>query len=176
MHKLAKTIPIILGGLILTLTLVISVLSVTNKNLTFKSKTKAAGAEVKLAITPSRFSINIGEKSTFGVTLETNEQSVQGVDLKIKYDPVILDIDEGEIVKGTFLERVLVKKIEKGVISYSAVTSSPKTINAILLSISFKAKGTGTTRIEFIAPTLVLESSTVKNILDKTESSEITVR
>lgn len=172
----AKTIPIIIGGFVLILTVVVSVLSVTNKNLSFKSKTKAAGGEVKLSLNPPSVSLNSNEKFTLGVTLETKEHQVQGVDLKIKYDEAFLEIDENFLVNGPFLERVLVKKVGNGVISFSAVTSEAKTINAVLLSLPFTARAKGKVKIEFVPPTLVLEKETIKNILDKTESAEISIQ
>ncbi len=71
MYKIVKTIPIILGGLTLVLTLAVSVLSVSNKNLIFQGKTKAAGGEVKVSFAPTNISLNLNEKSAIGITLET---------------------------------------------------------------------------------------------------------
>lgn len=175
MYKLAKTIPIILGGLTLVLTLSVSVLSVTNKNLIFQGKTKAADGEVKLSLAPSRISLNLNEKSAIGIVLETKEHKVSGVDLKIKYDPEVLEILESSIVNSLYLEKVFVKKVENGVIAFSAVTFTPKAINAVLLSVPFKTTAKASTKMEFIPLTLVLENETAANILEKTENAEISI-
>ncbi len=141
---MVKIIPIILGIIVL----IITVYTVTFGKSLFQTKTKAASDLVTVTFT-----------SAGGVILNNKDRKVMGIDLAIEYDPNTMDVEN--VTDGKLFETVLVKRVDKNKIYFSAINKEARVVNGILLSI----KMNGEASFKIIAPSDVIEGESLKNVL-----------
>lgn len=168
-YRLAKTIPIILGATALSLSLILTVLTVSQtKQAYFQTATKASEQIVELSFSPKTGSWKVGKTQVVGLIVSSSEKIVSGVDIAINFDPGLVKVNlDNLILKKDLLEKILVKKIDNGKIIFSLSTRVPKKINSIIGSIVFTPIKSGQLNLSFSSSTDVIEARTIRNILNK---------
>ncbi len=117
-----------------------------------------------LSFNPSSVDVNTGETFEMEVFASIDDKEVLGIDTLIEYDSNILSVES--IADGTYLEIAQKEFGEAGKIYIAGVIDSPGTSvtgEGVLATITFKAKGAGTTKITFVCE---LGETTESNILE----------
>lgn len=140
-----------------------------------ETRTKAAPATV-LSFTPPSLNVSSGEQFDVFVSVDTSQNLALGVDLKISYDPQIL---EALVVEdaGFFSDpQILVNKIDNtsGLISFSIGSFSGRQGSGNIARISFKAKKAGASPLLFAQGTTAAGVDEF-DILQRTTSATVAV-
>lgn len=142
------------------------------------TRTQASGAV--LSLSPTNANPKVGDTFTVAVAINTSGLSATGADLKIGYDPNILEAQS--IQAGTFLPTVFVPgSISNGVasITVGALTDTsgphPASGVGVLAQIVFRAKAPGTTTISYNSSTAVAAVGQSSNVAGTLTPVQITV-
>ncbi len=147
-----------------------------------------------LELVPSKRSLSVGEQVTVEVVGDTGEDLTTGVDLDLRYDPVLFELVDADTVTagvqigaGSLFDLVPhnVTTLATGLISYS--TSQQPTENPIKLTqgkvatITLKAKAVGTSTISFthtpgsLSDTNIIKAGDGRDLLNNATNLEITI-
>lgn len=141
-----KILPII-GVIILLVALPLAVFLIKQRQ---EWQMKAAPATV-LSLDPAVLSKDIGESFQVNVKINTNENKVVGADIKLVYDPSILEATS--ITASSFLDspQILKNTIDSstGLISFSIASFTEKQGTGILAVVNFKGLAAGTSTVTF---------------------------
>lgn len=141
-----------------------------------KTLSPKAAAATTLSIPSPASDILVNQDFGLSIQIETNGNQVFGADLKILFDPAILEAKG--VLAGSFLSQPqeLIKNIDNstGKISYSLGSFSAQTGGGTLAEINFKAKAQGSTDISFGPGTSVAAANEAEG-LASTQNGTVTV-
>lgn len=141
-----------LGFLILTASIGVGVYLTQNVQ-----KTTTQAGTASLILSTNKTQVNIGDTVIVAVAIDTKGMSVTGTDLKVRYDPAILEA-QSIVPKGNFLPEVLVPEkiypnFGRADIMLGCVVNEdgaqPKSGIGLLAEVTFIAKAPGTAAVSF---------------------------
>jgi len=98
--------------------------------------------------------IKAGDEIKVNIILDTQSQPVDGVDVILKYDPLVLKAQDKEVKKGEVFTNFMTNEInqETGIIKFSALSQPGQafTGQGVLAFIDFQALKQGQTPISFV--------------------------
>lgn len=147
-------------------------------------KEKAAGA-VNLSVSPPNQTKHPGDTFTFNIVMDTNGKSISGFDVRINFNPNIMQVLtlEKGAGAGVFTSPIYTDKIDNtaGVINYgyyTMISNAVKGSAVDLLKVTAKTKDTATTGtydITFQPGTILASVEDSANALETTTPGKITV-
>lgn len=142
--------------------------------------------------------IKVGDMILVSVVIDTGGHKINGVDLIVHYDPKVLEIASSGIIKGTILNEYPSMSVDsaKGLISISGIdnvnnsfnsndlmTKGPLVPSSPFVTLNFKAKAIGRTSLSVdfkgkgsTTDSNLVEATTAKDILEKVNNLELTVK
>ncbi len=146
-----------------------------------EQKTKVGAAAVDLAMSTSSAGPTIGDTFVVAVSMNPQGLSVNGIDLRVSYDPNILTATT--ITPGNLLTNVLIAgSITSGsamiVVGCPIDAAGPHPVNTsgLVAQITFKAKAAGTTNVTFGNTTVVSVANQTQNYLGNVTPVQIAVK
>lgn len=105
MNSTIKNIPIILGALVLTIAIPLS-LTVANQKNSVNPSLKAANENPIIYLFPEKINtIQVGQTGTISINLNTKGRVFNGVDITLKYNPLAIKINEAQSEIGTIFKQ-----------------------------------------------------------------------
>lgn len=134
-----------------------------------------------LRLTTKDSQIKVGDLVKVDVELDTQDKSVDGVDVILNYNPVLLE--NNRLEPGQIFSNIMTNQVdqETGIIKFSALSKPEQTFKGtgILATLEFKALKAGTTFIDFDFQEDSTEETNVagqgKDILKTVENLEINI-
>lgn len=147
--------------LVLLPLVIIGVYLVSNQTV-FKPK----ASDIKISLSPQSVSKNVGEEFSVLVNLDPGGVDVIGVETEVSFDKSKLEINNQSITVGSFGSAQKEIDQDEGKIKISAFSfdkanvrvSSPVSSNSNFLTLIFKAKNPGVTKINIVNPAVVDET------------------
>lgn len=184
--SLPKIIFIVLG-LILLVELIYAIRVLTQSVPTLAARMPLQVKIAKISLNAPKSSYLINDVIPVAVNIDTGSQVVDGVDALIHYDPKILEVPSGGLIKGHILEEYPSMNVDpnKGLISISGISTLQNGFKGVgqFATINFKAKSAGRTllTIDFKGKNVTTASNLVdavtsKNILDQVNNLELNVQ
>lgn len=138
-------------------------------------RTKATPATV-LSFTPPSLSVSPGDSFNVFASISTGENLAMGVDLKISFDPSLIEVLSVEDVGFFESPQILMNTIDNtaGLISYSVGSFTGGQGSGDIIAISFKAKSPGTASLVFAQGTAAAATDEF-DILERTIPASIVV-
>ena len=156
--------------------------------------TEAPVGTATLKLVPSKRTLKVGEQVTVDVIVDTANDATTGIDLMLRYDPVLLepvDADSAttgvQIAAGTLFDFTPNNSVTlaTGLINFSASqqpTSQPvKASEGKVATITFKAKAAGSAKVTFShtpgasTDTNVVKAGEGRDLLNQVEDLDLTV-
>lgn len=166
-----RKIFLILGTLILVAALIAGLIVVRNR-----TETRVGAAGVTLSLNTPTTTVTKNNNFTVDVFIDTKGYSVTGADLKIKYNPQLIQFVS--ITQGNFLPVLFVPGAASGDIASIVMgsdPSQPKTGTGILAKVTFKAINSGTANMTFGTGTAISALNQASNIADVMTGVNVTV-
>ncbi|MBI2036472.1 hypothetical protein HYT17_02490 [Candidatus Microgenomates bacterium] len=153
----------------------------TVRNPVTSTPSKDARAYTSLIATLDKNTVNVGENFTITINIITGNNLVNGVELKLGYDPTLLAIDA--VSQGNFFESPLEiankNDRELGQITYAVGSFSEKEGEGTIATMSARALKTTAGKVEVlvIKPiTIVTEINNKTSVLKESKGAELVVR
>lgn len=125
-----------------------------------------------LSINPSQSTITSGQTFTAEVRLNTNGQSVNGVETTVTYPSNRLSVVS--VTNGTSFDIEAEKSLSTGSIRLAYGATNPKTGNHTIAIITFRANSAGSANVS-LANSIVAESSSNTNVFKSSTGATYTV-
>ncbi|OGE14383.1 hypothetical protein A3F00_05180 [Candidatus Daviesbacteria bacterium RIFCSPHIGHO2_12_FULL_37_11] len=109
---------------------------------------KSVNAKLSLSSVKNEF--KVGEVIPVTISIDTDSQVVDGVDVVLNFDPAALEASSASITTGTIFPEYPVAKVEKGIVRITAITSLAGvgySGSGIFATINFKAKQKGQAKV-----------------------------
>ncbi len=127
--------------------------------------------------------VAVGETVNVSIYLDTQGKLVDGVDVILKYDTIILKAKDKEVKKGEVFSNVMTNEIDQktGLIKFSALSQPGQTFSGTgtLVTLNFKALRSGQTAIAFVFEKGSTEETNVasqgKDILKEVKNLELII-
>lgn len=179
MEKLKRYFPYFSFFIFLSIAVLASLLLSTQKNISYWGKAAQEKAEIWLL--PTKIEINRNQTVEIKVFLNTNQQEINGVNLVLKYDPQLIEIEENIIKPGPIFDYYRDRLVdeEKGIIRLSS--SGKFKGEGTFATFKIKGKKPGEGKITVITPRESLDSTVVwdiqkrENLLGNVQSTTIIV-
>ena len=140
----------------------------------------------KMSLTVPKLNYAVGEIIPVAVIVDTGGRPVDGVDLIVRFDPNILEVPSGALIRGKIFDEypLLSQDVKAGLISISGVSSADSSFTGqgefALLNLKAKLPGRASLAIDFqkgtTAASNLVEASTSKNILDTVDNLELNIQ
>lgn len=176
-------IPLFLGLTVLTLSLGVAVLVVTNKPGTTQDvRTQAADTTGSLGLSPAsgQYTFSATQTIPVGIIIDSAGKKLDGADIIITFDPKKVQIVGSTVAMTTVFDKVLVNTVDssKGEIRLGALTFNPKPVTGIVGTFSIKPVMPGTVDLNFYflgsgatIDSNLAENGTAVDVLGKIENA-----
>lgn len=183
-----KIVFIILGiALLIEVVYAIRVLtSPTPSSLPVPKPIVQTGAVGKISLTTPQTDIRVNEIIPVSVMIETGSHTIDGVDLIVSFDPKILEVTSGGLVKGNIFDEYPLMSLDpkKGLLSISGVSNFKNSFKGTgqFATINLRAKVPVKTSltIDFnkgsTTDSNLVETATSKDILEDVSNLELNIR
>lgn len=184
-----KIVFIILGiALLIEVVYAIRVLtSPTPSSLPVSKPVVQPGSAVgKISLTAPQTDIRVNEIIPVSVMIDTGSHTVDGVDLVVSFDPKILEVASGGLVKGSIFDEYPLMSLDpkKGLLSISGVSNFKNSFKGTgqFATINLRAKVPAKTSltIDFnkgsTTDSNLVETATSKDILEDVSNLELNIR
>lgn len=135
-----------------------------------------ATSSVDLSILPAQSTIKSKGYTTFVVSIDSKSEKVSAVDLRLAFDPKVINIET--ILPGDFFtnQTVLLNKIDnkKGEATFTLGTLNPRSGRGNVANLEVVSVGKGTSRITLTNDTKIAIIGQNENALGKTISASVT--
>lgn len=178
--------PVASGLLVLVLSLAVGVLTVTSKQGTQNTATKAAERMASLSLVPDTgdYTYSSNQSYPVGIIVDSVGKSVDGVDVIIKFDPQKATVLGTTVTVSNMFENFPMNKIDnvKGEIRLGGLTFEAKAQVGIVGSFQFKPKGPGKVNFQFdftpgvTTDSNIAEHGTAKDLLGKVINGSYTFK
>lgn len=182
-----KIVFIILGiALLIEVVYAIRVLtSPTPSSLPVSKSVVQPGAVGKISLTVPQTDIRVNEIIPVSVMIDTGSHTVDGVDLIVSFDPKILEVTSGGLVKGSIFDEYPLMSLDpkKGLISISGISNFKNSFKGTgqFATINLRAKVSAKTSltIDFnkgsATDSNLVETATSKDILEVVSNLELNI-
>lgn len=179
MEKFKKYFPYLAFAIFLLVTVFASILLATKENVSFFGR--AAGDKPQIWLLPSKVELNQKQSTEIKVFLNTNNQEVGGVDLVLKYNPQLIEIENNTIKPGVIFDYYRDRLVDnkKGIIRLSSLGKFKG--QGTFATFKIKGKSPGEGKVEIVTPKVSLDSTVVwdlekkENLLGTTQSLSVLV-
>lgn len=140
----------------------------------------------KISLSTPKTSFRVGEVMQIVASIDSGGNTVDGVDLVIKYNPKVLEATPGGLIKGKIFDEYPFLSVDsdKGLISISGISSLGNNFKGSgqFAVINFKAKALGTSSLvvdftkDSTADSNMVEAGTSKDILEVVNNLSLTVQ
>ena len=146
----------------------------TNIPAATSSPTPVVTAQSALSLSPVSSNVTAGANFSVQVRVNTNGQTVNGVDAQLSYPTnrlEVLSIDDN----NSNFEHPAESTASNGTISLAYATSTPKTGNLLVATINFRALSAGTANVNFSANSEVISNISNSNVLNSRTNGTYTI-
>lgn len=140
----------------------------------------------KISLTVPKTSFSVTEVVPVSVIVDTAQQTVDGVDLVVQFDPKILEASSAGMIKGRIFDEYPAVSVDskKGLIAISGIASLENSFKGkgIFATLNLRAKTPGKTSltIDFqkgsTTDSNLVETATSKDILEVVDNLELDIR
>lgn len=140
----------------------------------------------KISLTSAKLNYAVGEVIPVTVVVDTGGQSIDGVDLIVRFDPKALEIVPGSLAAGKIFSEypLLAGDAKEGLISISGVSSANNSFTGqgefAVLNLKAKLSGRTSLVIDFqkdmTTASNLVGSATSKNVLDTVDNLELQIQ
>jgi hypothetical protein len=136
--------------------------------------TRAAGSST-LTISPTSANTGVGKTVVFTVTENSGTVGVNAVEADLTYDPAKLEFVSISTASSPF---TLVARSQggSGMVYISSASLSPLTGAQTVGTVTFKAKATGSTSVNFGTDSAVIDAQTTTDSLGSTNNATLRIR
>lgn len=140
----------------------------------------------KISLTAPKSDYAVGETISVAVIIDTGGRTINGVDLIVRFDPKILEISSGGLIKGKILDEYpgMSQDAKAGLISISGISNSNGfSGSGQFATINLQAKVSGKTSLtvdfqgrDFTIDSNLVETATSRDILEVVSNLELNIR
>ncbi len=144
-------VPLALGFLVLALSLPLAAWKITQPTPARTFRTQAAATSSTVGFLPEAGNFSLRQKTgiAVGIILDSGEKKIKAVDLKVSYDPALVNVVE--LNKGLLLDDYLTvaNDAANGEMAISGLNNSERQTTGILASFKFLPKAAGPVTFNF---------------------------
>lgn len=136
--------------------------------------TPAVTAQSALSLSPSSSTITSGQDFSVQVRVNTNGQTINGVDAELSYPVNLIEVLSINDTNSNF-EIKAEKTASNGVITLAYGTNTPKSGNLLVATINMRARGSGVANINFSSSSVVTSDVSNGDVLNSRTNGSYTI-
>lgn len=150
------------------------------------AKTVAQSSAGRISLNATKTSVKVDETIPVSVMIDTGGHTISGVDLIVRFDPKVLEVVPGGLIKGKILDEypLLTSDADLGLVSVAGTSSLDRGFSGTgqFASLNFRAKAPGRTsltvdfKVSATTDSNLVDSTTSKDILGSVSSLEVEIK